>query len=222
MEPDLPQQDLNKILQSALCSEGSVDPTQLQYAALTARGLLAGDVLRTCMHKRHRVEFGVDNITYRCKIALPFRYKDAPSESTEFGHPDVAIALTLRAYYEDGLSQDGFQKLLDRLAELPACQRTELYRTWLLTAKKECDRRSPAGETVEEAIAKRLGLPISSTSLVTEDKSVVEHLWRKLSLNMRVIETYVEEVVFPTETRQFPHKANHIETQGSKTRVGRS
>ena len=207
LDAELPQEQLDAILQSALCSDGAADTTALRNAVLTARGLFAGDVLRASLHKRHRVEFGVDNNTHRCKMAIPFRYKDAPSERTEFGHPDMAIALTLRAYYEHGLNRSRFRELIRHVEELPAVQQEELYHDWLRAAVQEVDTRPSAGETLEEAVAKRLGLPKASSGLVSDDARMVELLWKQLASNMRVVETYLEEIVFPEETRQFPHKA---------------
>ena len=75
---------LKEILE--LVQEDDSNPS-LPQAALTARGLFAGDILRSALHKRHRVEFGVDNVG-----AVKWPYLSAskmlqargPSEKTEF------------------------------------------------------------------------------------------------------------------------------------------
>jgi hypothetical protein len=38
-------------------------------------------------------------------MAVPFQAKDVPAERAEFGHPDVAIILTILSYYYSGLSK---------------------------------------------------------------------------------------------------------------------
>ena len=201
MDPELSEQDLEKILESL--KEYDSNPA-LPHAALTARGLFAGDLLRSALHKRHRVEFGVDNITWRCEMAIPFRFKDAPSERTEFGHPDLAIALTLRAYAEDGLTRKSFCRILHWLKDLPLLEQGFQYSLWLRAAAEAEERAS--AETVDKAVARRLELPKNAEGLTLEDE-MIDRLWPKLRRNLQVIETYLAEFVFPKETRQFPFKA---------------
>lgn len=139
-------------------------------------------------------------------MAIPFRFKDAPSERTEFGHPDLAITLTLRSYYEDGLTRDSFLRVLEWLRGLPSLEQGLQYSRWLWAAAEPNDFCSTAGESVEKAVARRLELP-RSADLMTDDEVFIERLWTKFAKNMNVIETYLEEFVFPKETRQFPFKA---------------
>ena len=72
---------------------------------MVLRGLLSYDVLYLALSKRWRVEYGVNSKGYR-QMAVPFRAKDVPSERSEFGHPDVAILLTILSYYYSGLTYD--------------------------------------------------------------------------------------------------------------------
>ena len=48
-------------------------------------------------------------------LAVPFVGKDAPSPSSEFAHPDVAIGLTALAYRYEGLRTRDFGLVLDHL-----------------------------------------------------------------------------------------------------------
>ena len=54
-----------RIIRPSKISQDYDSNAAVQDAALTARGLFAGDILRSALHKRHRVEFGVDDITWR-------------------------------------------------------------------------------------------------------------------------------------------------------------
>lgn len=200
LDPNLSDEELEQILESL--REHDSNPC-LPQAALAARGLFAGDILRSALHKRHRVEFGVDRVTWRCQMAIPFRFKDAPSERTEFGHPDLAITLTLRAYAEDGLTKPSFRRVFQWLKELPVVEQTLRYRLWLQAAAGEDDFCT---EGVEKAVAMRLQLPRNAEVLAFDDE-MVDRLWPKLGKNLQVIETFLEEFVFPKETRQFPFKA---------------
>ena len=71
---------------------------------LALRGFLVGGLLRHCLLKRHRVDFGVARPVKR-RVAVPFRFADTPDERSEFAHPDCAIAFTVLANYYDGLTE---------------------------------------------------------------------------------------------------------------------
>jgi hypothetical protein len=74
-------------------------------ALLLLRGLLVhGILLYILKDRRWRVDYGLDHS--RSLLAVPYRAKDIPALKAEFGHPDVAIALTCLSYYYQGLSQD--------------------------------------------------------------------------------------------------------------------
>ena len=201
LDPSLSVEQLEATLESL---QEYDDSPSLPHAALTARGLFAGDILRSALHKRHRVEFGVDRTTWRCEMATPFRFKDAPSERTEFGHPDLAITLTLRAYAEDGLTKAAFSRVFHWLKDLPLVEKTRHYRLWLQAAANADDFRT---EAVEKAVAKRLKIP-RSADVLTFDDDMMNLLWSKLGKNLHVIQTFLEEFVLPKETRQFPFKAS--------------
>ena len=56
----------------------TLKPVQ-QEALLAFRGLLAHGILRHCLEKRHRVNYGVSRKTGRKRLAVPFKANDTPS-----------------------------------------------------------------------------------------------------------------------------------------------
>ena len=60
---------------------------------LTLKGLLCYNILAHALMKRYRINFGIDK-RRKSRMAVPFKAKDIASDSTEFGHSDVAILLT--------------------------------------------------------------------------------------------------------------------------------
>ena len=92
-------------------------PEQHMYDILALRGFLSGDVLRHCLLKRHRVDFGVARPGKK-RLAVPFRFADTPDLRSEFAHPDCAIAFTILAYYHDGLSRKELIQALNSLMTL--------------------------------------------------------------------------------------------------------
>ena len=55
-------------------------------------GLL--QVLLLVLSKRYRVDYGAHPAGVR-RMAVPYRAKDAAAERAEFGHPDVAMMLSI-------------------------------------------------------------------------------------------------------------------------------
>ncbi|CAE7370046.1 unnamed protein product [Symbiodinium sp. KB8] len=103
---------------------GSVQPV-----AYVLRGLLCHNVLRLVLGKRWRVEFGA-HPSGRCRMAVPYRAKDVAAERTEFGHPDVAIMLTLVTYYRGGLDKEAMEEVFRRLHQKNERQAAATYRQW--------------------------------------------------------------------------------------------
>lgn len=68
---------------------------------LIVSGLLRFEVLKLALTKRWRVHYGV-HAKGRRKMAIPFKAKDKAAETTEFGHPDVAVCFTQMSYYYSG------------------------------------------------------------------------------------------------------------------------
>ncbi|KAF8256571.1 hypothetical protein EI94DRAFT_1821922 [Lactarius quietus] len=93
--------------------------TTLWNGILLLRGLLVdgegilGYVLK---ERRWRVDYGLD--PSRTLLAVPYRAKDVPSLRAEFGHPDVAIALTCLSYYYGGLTRQQVVQCFDLVTKL--------------------------------------------------------------------------------------------------------
>ena len=100
---------------------------------LILRGLLSYGVLPHAIRKRWSVDYGVDVITKRRLMAVPFRGKDTPMPRTEFGHPDVSLVLTHFSYYHTGLNQQQVKEALIRLKQMPQGQVE--YQVWLEDVK---------------------------------------------------------------------------------------
>jgi hypothetical protein len=111
-----------------------------------------------------------------------------PSLRAEFGHPDVAIALTCLSYYYDGLTKDQLLLCFDLLAKLD-------------------DGKTEYGHWVE---LEHDDIPATLRQLNgvnTEDETQVdESLVPLLSRNKRVVDFYLSQVVFPRAAREFPEK----------------
>ena len=79
--------------------------TGLWRHLLLLRGLLGCGILRFVLEKkRWRVDYGLD--LSRTLLAVPYRAKDVPTLRADFGHPDVAIALSCLSYYYGGLPDE--------------------------------------------------------------------------------------------------------------------
>jgi hypothetical protein len=110
-----------------------------------------------------------------------------PSLRAEFGHPDVAIALTCLSYYYDGLTKDQLHLCFDLLAKLDD-GKTE-YDHWV---------------ELEQDIPKALR---QLNRVNTKDETQVDkYLVPMLSRNKRVVDFYLSQVVFPRAAREFPSK----------------
>ncbi|KAF5364789.1 hypothetical protein D9758_009371 [Tetrapyrgos nigripes] len=84
---------------------------------LLLRGLIAhGILLYSLKARQYRVDYGLD--LSRSLLAVPYRAKDVPSIRAEFGHPDVALALTCLTYYYQGLDSAQLKICFDLLFKL--------------------------------------------------------------------------------------------------------
>ena len=97
---------------------------------LALRGFLVGGVLRHCLLKRHRVDFGIAR-PGKNRMAVPFRFADTPDERSEFTHPDCAVAFTVLDYYHDGLKRHEFKLALEALFSQGKSAQHDFYNRWL-------------------------------------------------------------------------------------------
>jgi hypothetical protein len=110
-----------------------------------------------------------------------------PSLRAEFGHPDVAIALTCLSYYYGGLTKDQLLHCFDLLAKLDDGEAE--YGHWVELEQESQD------------------LPVALDGVNTEDETQVDKvLVPTLSKNKRAVDFYLSQVVFPRAAREFPSK----------------
>lgn len=122
-------------------------------------------------------------------MAVPFRAKDIPVERAEFGHPDVAILLTQLSYYKSGLTMNQMEKTLEHLSRLT--DRQGIYKEWI--------------EEVPEDLLPPQVADFSQLNL-SDSHQTRDIVFPFLHKNMRVIDFWLNFVVYPCEAKQFPHK----------------
>jgi hypothetical protein len=111
-------------------------PDQRLYDVLALCGFLVGGLLRHCLLKRRRVDFGVAWPGKR-RVAVPFRFADTPDERSEFAHLDCAIAFTALAYYYDGLTHLELELALKTLLTLGDSAQRTFYGLWIQASRSD-------------------------------------------------------------------------------------
>eukprot|EP00768_Dysnectes_brevis_P004222 gnl/Dysnectes_brevis/3014_a3723_500.p1 GENE.gnl/Dysnectes_brevis/3014_a3723_500~~gnl/Dysnectes_brevis/3014_a3723_500.p1 ORF type:complete len:1463 (+),score=446.01 gnl/Dysnectes_brevis/3014_a3723_500:1092-5480(+) len=156
------------------------------------RGLLHHDILGSVLKKRHGVQFGVDPT--RRLMAIPFRAKDTPAKRAEYGHPDIALALSFMAYFYTGLSKEQFTELLTKHV-LPSQVRDTIW-----------------GKIIDhgDSLASDHGwidVRMRQVECVNiKDAGQVHRLYMSLRHNMMAVHYYLLNFVFPQESKQFPQR----------------
>jgi len=107
--------------------------------------------------------------------------------AAEFGHPDVAIALTCLSYYYGGLTKQQVLQCFDLLTKLD-------------NATAEYDQWIDFGGPVPPSLRQVNGVNTN------DDMQVNEHLVPLFWMNTRVIDFYLSQIVFPREAKRFPSK----------------
>lgn len=138
---------------------------------------------------RWRVNYGVNPTGYR-RMAVPFRAKDVAAERAEFGHPDVAIVLTLLSYYYSGLSDDQLEDTFTRLFKLTFPE--DEYQSWISLL-------SPTTPGLT-SIKKLSGINLRD---YRQKYTVV---FPALKRNMATINFWLGKAVFPVDSKQFGSK----------------
>ena len=112
-----------------------------------------------------------------------------PSLRAEFGHPDVAIALTCLSYYYGGLTKEQVLQCFDLLTKLDNPNME--YDQWVESGK---DMDIPDSLRQVEGVN------------TDDDTQVHKDLVPLFSRNTRVIDFYLSRVVFPRAAKEFPYK----------------
>ncbi|EFA77145.1 hypothetical protein PPL_09900 [Heterostelium album PN500] len=122
------------------------------------------------------------------QLAVPYRAKDVPAERAVLSHPDAVLGFTHLTYYHQGLSLSQFRDALTRLISVCNQQKFEVYNSWI-----QFDSTIP----VEFH---------SLNSVVLSNDIFINDLYQHLKYNMLVIHFWLNELVFPFETKQHPKK----------------
>jgi hypothetical protein len=177
-----------------------LDDTNLVPLISTLRGVLSFDILKTCLLRRHRINYGIDRINIdtfklkeRTKLAVPFQAKDTPSPTVEFAQPDVAVLFTLLAYYSDGLSEEQVRECFIVLKKQGNNERKKNYKSWYMWSKHQMDKEDAVSLLDVE------GINIENTSQMLKLVEYYRH-------NFELVNFYLNHFVFPQQTKQFPTK----------------
>lgn len=153
---------------------------------LLVRGLIAYNILLFVLKaKRWSVNYGLHPT--RCLSAVPYRAKGVAAPNAEFGHPDVAIALTCLSYYYTGLSQTQIRQCFELLskADDPSLE----YGAWI----SRCDH-----------------LPIHlrdwSAVNLEDDRQCSNELFPALRYCKKIADYFLANLVFPKEGKEFDEK----------------
>ena len=181
---------------------------------LLVRGLIAHKVLLFVLcSKRWLVNYGLHPT--RCLTAVPYRAKGIPAPSAEFGHPDVAIALTCLTYYYTGLSDSQIRTSIELLQKVddPSLE----YQTWT----RGC-HSLPAGLRDWAAVN------------LEDERQCIQELFPALRYSKKAADFFMARVVFPKEGKEFderlstsgwdipsPSNAKHLTTGFSGTNDNR-
>ncbi|KAG1773742.1 hypothetical protein EV702DRAFT_1129048, partial [Suillus placidus] len=162
--------------------------SSLWNGLLLIRGLLAhGILIYTLKDRRWRVDYGLD--PQRTMLAVPYRAKDAPSSRAEFGHPDIAVALTCLSYYYGGLTEKQvalcFRQLFKQ--DNPALE----YETWI---------KGLSSDSLPDNLQHLSGINMESTEQFT---TCLVPLFGR---NKAVVDFFLAQFVLPKEAKEFPHK----------------
>ena len=153
---------------------------------LLVRGFIAYKILLFVVRKkRWSVNYGLHPA--RCLSAVPYRAKGVPAPSAEFGHPDVAVALTCLSYYYNGLSDAQVRKSLELLqkSDDPSVE----YMSWI----KKCDQLP---EYLRSWYAVNL----------EDDNQCLNTLFPALRYSKKLADFFMSHVVFPKEGKEFDEK----------------
>ncbi|CAE7560992.1 unnamed protein product [Symbiodinium sp. CCMP2592] len=164
-----------------------LDPS-LQPVAYMLRGLLCHDILLLALSKRWRVEYGV-HPGGRRRMAVPYRAKDVATDRTDFGHPDVAIVLSVLTYYRGGLDDKAMEEVFERLHHKGGRRAEAIYSEWT----------SQMGDKMPTGLRRLSGVNQDS-------QKTMQALYSVLRKHRGVIDFWLDEVVFQVEAKQFPQK----------------
>ncbi|CAE7249099.1 unnamed protein product [Symbiodinium natans] len=161
----------------------------IQPLAQLLRGLLSHEVLLLVLSKRYRVDYGAHPEGVR-RMAVPYRAKDAAAERAEFGHPDVAMMLSILTYYRGGLCEAYLDEVFWRLQQRASEEAASIYERWTNEMK----------EHMPEDLRKWSGVNLDNRQMI------LQRLYPLLRRHTGVVDFWLDEIVFPVEAKCFPQK----------------
>ena len=170
-----------------------LEPKTLKLALLL-RGILSHEVLRVVLEKRWRVQYGAHPKRKGYEMAVPFKGKDVAQERTDFGHPDVCLALTILHYYMQGLSEKQLLETFSCLDRQAEDERKNIYQQWINEVE--------LGEKSELFY----GIEAYDGINLTDLEAVKIKLFPVFSKHIGVINFWLKTKVFPVFAKQFPYR----------------
>jgi hypothetical protein len=158
---------------------------------LMLRGIFVHGLLKHVLTLRNCVNYGLD-VRREKQMAVPYQGADNPTDRSEFSHPDIAIFLTLLAFYHRGLTREEFSSAMRLFMRRGISCRQMLIRRWI----KDASNLGLASVELE--------LFDDYRKLDLSNKQQQDVMYQYLKKNMNLIHIYVNEVVFPAGTKQFP------------------
>ncbi|KAK0115534.1 hypothetical protein ONS96_013988 [Cadophora gregata f. sp. sojae] len=159
------------------------DKPALQQAVYLLRGLLVHRILLMVLKKRWNVQYGLH--PSRDPIAVPFHAKGRPSDQAEWGHPDVAIALTCLAFYYQGLGNVHLRQTLEHINQVE--EPSQVY-SYIMQSSRLPD-------SLREW-----------TAINLDDKDQLQEIWSHVRYSVDVIDYFLNSLVFPRHAKQFEVK----------------
>ncbi|MFA5880170.1 MAG: DUF3638 domain-containing protein [Candidatus Margulisiibacteriota bacterium] len=134
------------------------------------------------LQKRLEVDFGVRKDS---DSAIPWLGVNTPSPTSEFANPDITIGFSYLQYYYKGLSEDNIAKILDHMKN---------------SANKE--QGTTPTQTLFSSWVHDLNLA-DLKMLDLNDSAKVKALHKLLTQNKKVINYFLETIIFPKELQYF-------------------
>ena len=185
--------------------------TMVNDFLLSLRGFLANDILIHCLIKRNRVDYGIKRPSKK-RMAVPFHAIESPADRAEFAQPDCALVFTFLAYYYDGLSKQQVVEAFNALLSIGDMAQKSIYQIWFDLSKPTI---------IEDSCGDKLD---SVAKIDLSNNTQVSLLVKYYQYNTATINFWLESVVLPVETMQFPSRLEattwDIATNSSKKVAG--
>ncbi|KAL9620083.1 MAG: hypothetical protein Q9160_005373 [Pyrenula sp. 1 TL-2023] len=168
----------------AQISELCPDKPAIRNVLYLLRGLIVHRILLMTLSRRWNVQYGLHPA--RDPIAVPYSAKGVPSETSEWGHPDVSVLFTILSFYYSGLTINQVRQTLDYIlkSDDPAAE----YDTWVSGIESFPD-------SLRDCF-----------SINLEDSTQVNELLGYLRYRTRMINCFLNFHVFPCHAKQFNRK----------------